>query len=263
MTIFWHSLKKQLSGARWYAVGLFIYSWMLLAVWPSMQRVNLDQYMAAYPKEFLQFFGGGEMLSLSTIEGFLSIEYLAIFFVLIIGFNLASNAGAALAGSIENRTMDFTLSQPISRRSLFWQELAATFVCTLALVWVGIGSIFIQSAMYDITISTKGFVLLGILATVFLWLWIGIAYLISSLTASKTVVAAGTLGLMIITYTITALSGMTEKLKTVSHWSPFQYYDPAVTIKDQALVNRELLILAGTGLLLAWLAGQVFNRRDI
>ncbi len=97
-------LKEQKNGIIYYALGLFGYTWLMVSMFPSMKAANMEQLTESMPEEFMKFFGGAEgFTAYSTIEGFLSMEYLSLFFVLIISFYFAASAGSAIAGQIEKK----------------------------------------------------------------------------------------------------------------------------------------------------------------
>ena len=115
-------LKEQRNSIIYYALGLLAYVWMIMAIYPSFgNSTEIEELIKLYPKDFLKFFGGNET-ALSTIEGFMSLEFLNFFFILIVLFYIGAAAGSIVAGRIENKTMDFFLSQPISRIKILISE---------------------------------------------------------------------------------------------------------------------------------------------
>jgi len=255
------SFKEQFISIIYYYIGLLGYTWMMVGFFPLIESIK-GVYLEQMPETFLKFFGG-DMLSMTNFEGFISIEFLALFFILIVSFYVASSAGSIIAGAIEKKTMDFNLSQPFSRNSLVLSESLVTMLYTGLLVSLTTLSIFILCNLYKISISPNGLLAFALTATVFLWSIYGIAIFLSSILKSKITVAAVTVSLVMGFYVFTAMTAIVDKLKDFARFSLFYNYNPQKLLESGQPNWHQLEIWAI--ILLVGILGSlfIFNRKDV
>jgi ABC-2 type transport system permease protein len=256
--------KDQWRSILYYLAGLTAYSWIMIGMYPSMKNVNFEAYFEQMPKEFLQFFGATDMKAYSTIEGFLSMEYLSSFFILIIAFYVAASAGSTIAGAIEKRTIDFDLSQPISRTRLLLSEAVVSLFDTFLITFGAVYGIWLLCKAYDISISGKGIFAFALTATLLMWAIYGVAILISSLLRSKMSVAAITLAFVLGSFIFYSLTQIFDKLKNYDILSIFYLYpNPQEVLKDGQVHWDKIGIL--TLILIIGLISStvIFNKKDI
>lgn len=256
--------KDQWKSILYYLAGLIGYAWIMISMFPSMKKVDFEAYFSQMPKEFIKFFGDINAQAYGTIEGFLSLEYLSFFFIIIIAFYIASSAGSTIAGSIEKRIIDFDLSQPITRTKLLISEAIVGLVGSSVLVFGTAASIWLLCQIYKIDISGKGIFVFAFSATIFLWAIYGFAILVSSLLRTKMTVAAITLAFVLGSYVLYSLTGIIEKLKNFDKLSIFYLYNnPQDLLKGGQIHWGYILILLAilaVGLISSII---IFNKKDI
>lgn len=255
--------KEQYRSVVYYFLGLFVYAWMIIGLFPTMQNSGLSEIYSKYPEDLMKFFGASDMMAMSKIEGFISFEFLSLFFVLIIAFYLGSAAGSTIAGAIEKKTMDFQLSQPISRTKLVISETIVGLINAFLLTALTAFSIFLLSKAYHVSISGQGLIAFSIVATFFLWAFYGIALFLSAIIRSKITVSSGTVAIVMILYVFTSMTKFVEKLARFDKYSLFYLYNPQKILESGDINWNHIIILA-----LVLLAGVlssiiIFNKKDI
>src|SRR6056297_570642 len=90
---------------------------LFLAFFPSLSTagIDLDAYVEAFPPAFREAFG---IIAISSIEGFLAVEFYQFAWLLLVGLYLAYLAGGTIAGDVASGRMDLTLSAPVARRDV-------------------------------------------------------------------------------------------------------------------------------------------------
>lgn len=256
-------LKKQFSSSMYYFAGLFLYVWMMTSMFPSMEKIDLSKLYGQFPKEFLNFFGAKDILSLSSYEGFISIEFLSLFFILIISFFVASSASNTIAANIENKSIDFSLSQPISRTKFVLSNTIVSLLYTALLVILTSLSMYVLGKIYHVGLSIKGLLAFSIVAICLLWSIYGIAILLSSIFKNKVTVASATLSIVLAFYILIAMSNIIGKLKEFDKFSIFYAYNPQALLEtgninwNQAGALLLIFVLGlGTSIL-------IFNKKDV
>lgn len=255
------NFKKQTLGLIYYFSGLFFFAWMIIAFFPSVKSVK-GAYLESMPEQFLKFFGG-EMSSMTTLEGFLSIEFLSLFFVLIIAFYVGSTAGSTMAGAIEKRTIDFQLSQPITRSRFVLGETIVGLIGTAILVAATVISIFVLSRAYDEPLNSKGLATFTLVATIFLWAFYGLALFFSSVMKNKISVAALTVSTLMALYVFDAMTRIVDKLSAYDKFSLFRIYNPENILKNGEINWTHLAILLSVLIVGTFSSLAIFNRKDL
>ncbi|HOX41141.1 MAG TPA: ABC transporter permease subunit [bacterium] len=264
INIILRKFRDQWRSIIYYLIGLIGYAWMIIGLYPTMEKANFDEIIKNYPEEMLEFFGGeGAAASFSTIEGFLSLEFLSLFFILISIFYVASAAGSSIAGAIEKKTLDFQLAQPVSRTKLLLAETILGLIVTAGIVKVTTLAMWLLATAYDTEIKRDGLIAFALTATLLLWAFYGIALFLSSFIRSRLVVITATVFIMMGFYVFTSMTQIIDKLASYDRLSIFFLYKPDELLRSGNINENHLLVLAA--ITLTGIIGSliVFNRRDI
>lgn len=254
--------KDQMMGLIYYFIGLFLYAWMIIALFPMVKTIK-GAYVESMPEQFLKFFGGSGPASMGTIEGFLSLEFLSLFFVLIIAFYIGSAAGSTMAGAIEKRTIDFQLSQPISRSRFVLAETIVGLLGTAALVILTGLSIYVLTKAYHTDISSKGLASFILVAIIFLWTFYGVGSFLSSIMKNKITVAAATVSIVMALYVFNAMTRIVDKLAGYEKYTLFNMYNPEAILKNGEINGYHLTVLLAILVLGVGLSLLIFNKKDL
>ena len=257
-------LKEQRKSVMYYAIGLFAYAWMIIAIFPLFaEDMMMEEYLAVMPDELLALLGVEDITAMSTIEGFLTLEYLAIFFVLIVTFFVASSAGSTIAGAIEKKTIDFQLSQPISRIRLLLSEAFVAVIYTIGLVAFNSLAMIVLSQFHGVDLSTKGVLAFTVLASGLMISIYGIAIFLSSILKSRTTVMTTTIFLILGMHIFQSMTMFVDRLKDFESATLFYMYNPEEILKTAQLDLNHILIF-----LLIFFVGLIssmviFQKKDI
>jgi ABC-2 type transport system permease protein len=260
--IFWHNLREQTIGVIWYLFGIWLYLWMLIAFFPYMKKVHYDQLLAQLPK-VVQNLYGNTLNSVTTIEGFLSGEFLAFFFVIIVGMYAASAAGSAIAEKIDNKNMDFELSQPISRSQYFLAHLYVILTNLGIIVGITCLTILLLCSIYNVPIFAQGVLAFGINAYLFFFFLAGLALLLSTLLRRKIQIVGLLASLLIAFYFFTTLAQLISKLNPYLKDSLYYYYNPHDLLANGTIPLASLIFFILPGIVFIALAWYIFQKRDI
>lgn len=261
LTIIIQKFKEQYKGILYYFLGLFLYTWMIVGLYPSISRVKAD-YLQQMPTNLLKFFGG-DVASIMTATGFLSLEFLSLFFILIIAFYIGSAAGSTIAGQIEKKTMDFQLSQPVSRTKLVLSETILGLCNTFILTALTTIAIYLFAKLYNVPISNSGLIAFAVTAIAFLWSIYGIGLFFSSILRTKITVASATVSLTMAFYIFSSMTRMVDKLSKLDKCSLFYLYDPQKLLDTGKINLDHILILAAIFIVGLISSLIIFNKKDI
>ncbi len=263
----WNIAKRQFTEQRnsvlIYLASLFGYTLLMVSMFPTLKKMDIESLIQNYPKEIADFFSQSGMSSYSKIEGFLSMEFLSFFFILVIAFYIGSAAGSAIAGQIEKKTMDFNLSQPVSRTKIVLANAIVALLYSALIVNFTSFAIWFCCQAYNIEISTKGIAAFALFATVFIWSIYGIGVFFSSILRSKIGVSLLTVGITLASFIILSLTRIVDKLKDLENISIFKLYDPEKLLANGQINLQHILILLS--IMILGLAGSliIFNKKDV
>ena len=255
--------KEQKNSVFVYTGALIGYLLLMVSLFPSVKKIDMEALMKDFPQQFANFFGSSGLTNYNTIEGYLSMEFLSFFFILILTFYVGSAAGSAIAGQIEKRTIDFNLSQPVSRtKSVLAESLVALIYSTLIIIACSF-SMWFLGKVFNSEFKISGLIAFTVIVTFFLWAIYGIAIFISSILKSKSTVMLATFGITLFFFIFLSLTRMVNKLKDFNKFSLFYLYNPEELLKNGDINIWHIVILLA--ILLVGLFGSlmIFNKKDI
>lgn len=244
-----------------YAASVALYGVLILAIWPSMQTSGISEMWDRYPESIKKAFGA--TINFAQFDGFITLEYLAQMWVIIMAAFAIGVATASLAGEIEKGTMELLLSQPISRRSIVVTRHIYMSITLIALIAATMLPLMIGAPLVDGELNNKGVAAVSLLAFLFYEAIGSMAFFFSSIASSRGRALFASLGILIASYTLDLLAKFNEFIDNFHFLSLFYYYDPYRYIHDASIAWGDLAVLAAITLICTAAAVTWFERRDI
>jgi ABC-2 type transport system permease protein len=258
---FKHTLRRLRGQMIGWSLGLALYALMMVSLFDSIAGIEgFEEMIANYPEDLMAFFGGSDMLALTTPKGYLDVYYFNYMAVIIGIFAIGACAGL-LVSDEERGILDLVMAYPISRTALFWGRLLGFVAATAVILFVAWLSWLLPSrgTGLDLTWIELLRPFLPLLAQ--LLLFGALALLLSMVLPSSRIVGMITGGLLVANYLLLGLSNINEDLKSFVEFTPLHFYQGGKAITD--LNWRWLTGLLAVTLVLACLAWWRFQHRDI
>lgn len=236
---------------------------MIISLFPSVKSFDMQGFINQAPDYLKGFYTSGGIKDIASIEGFLSGEILSFFLIFIVAFFVAGSASSTIAGAIEKKTMDFQLSQPISRTKYFISDFITTLGFTAIISGITLFAIKPICAAYNIPINGAGIAKLWLMAYIMILSIYGISLLFSSIFRSKAAVVSLTVGLTFAFYMLTTLAAAVDKLKDFKPYSLYYYYKPYELMTGSAIEFKDVTVLLLVFLIGSSLGSFIFNKKDI
>ena len=200
--------------------------------------------------------------NLTTITGFYGVMF--TYFALMASISAAMWGSDVISKEERDKTVEFALTLPISREKLVTAKILAAVVnCVGLLVVMWVASL-VSVAQYQPDSEFYAFLFLCMqalfmLQMVFLAVGIFLGCAMKQYKRSGSVAVSLLLG----TYFISVISGLSENLEFLKYFTPFKYFNPAMLLNESRIdINYVLLSLA---IIIVCIAGGYFTyaRRDL
>lgn len=256
-------LKDRWVSATIFGVSLLLYCWMMVVLMPAfLTNVGYQKMVEEVPQAFMTVFSGESTIVFNP-EGFLSAYFFALWWPIIVGSFAIAAATAIVAKEIDEGTMDFLLSQPITRTNLILSRFWALSIYLFVLTAVTFGGTWLLAPLYKVELNLKGLLTTGVLGLAFVIAISSFSLLFSLILRERNTAIVASLFLFIGTHLLNALSGLNETLGKFRFLSFFKYYRPSHTLATGELPLNDLSVFLAVIAVCLALSLIIFGRKDI
>ena len=259
-SVFAKTIYDRRHGLVWWSIGIALLTVSVLSVWPSVHD-EYQKLVQNYPEALLAFFGI-EKGGLGSATGYLQAELFGLMLPLILIAYMIAACSAATAGEREAGTLEFLLSQPVSRARVLLEKYLGICISLATIVAVFVVALVVSTGVFDLHIGTANLLAATASALVLAALFGAIALLAGSVTRHRALAAGVASAAAVAAYLLSSLAALVEGLKTFRPMSPFWWYsghDPL----QHGLEPLHVLLLVGATLVFVSAAVATFVRRDL
>ncbi|NOZ51419.1 MAG: ABC transporter permease [Chloroflexi bacterium] len=221
----------------------------MLAILDTMPSAMLDAFN-------LQAF------NLTTLSGFYGVMF--TYFALILSIAAAMWGSDIISKEERDKTVEFSLTLPVTRSKLVTGKTLAALANCIGLLLITWGATVANAQSYQPDSQFYHFLALGMLA-LFIMQLMFLAIGIFLGCAMKQYKRAGSVAvsLLLVTYFMSIISGMHEKLDFLKYFSPFKYFD-AGELLHKGQMDTTYLLLSAVIIVVAMVgAYYTYARRDL
>ena len=246
-------------------IGLL--SYLIIFMIEDMGFEELQEIIAGFPEEMIAFFGDTEIFT--SPYGFWCLEMLS-FIWLYAGIYIVYMASGLLSQEVEDKTIDLSLSKPITRNKFLGSKI--TFLYIFIVATMGIFFLITMGGMaFSSIFSEEGLFfdrlwLTYLIVILFLGALAMVAKLFSTIfLATRKSMALGVVILFLMFFLGEFYIYMDESIQGVKYISVFYYFNPAEYLvhSDFPLYIRDLIVLGSINVGLIAASLLVFNKKDI
>ena len=260
---FWKTLRDLRRALAWWSLGTVALSAFIVAVYPSVRdNPELNKMVENYPDALKALFGLGQGVDYTSAVGYLNSELFSFMLPLLL-LVAAIGAGArAIAGEEERGTLDLVLANPVSRRRLILDKLAALVAEVAALGLVSWLSLVIGCRIVGLNVSSSHLAA-ATAAAVLLAVSFGAIALFVGAATGRRGAAIGAAGAgAVAAYLLSSLAELVGFLEPLRGASPFYHY-VAQDALGTGLALDHVAFLLGLVLAASTAAVVAFARRDL
>ena len=258
---FKHTLRRKRGAILGWGFGLAVYGVLMVLMFDSIADIEgMQELLAAYPKEIMAFFGGADIMAITTAKGYVDLYYFA-YMPVIVGIFAAVTGAGLLVGDEESGILDLILSHPVSRTALFWGRVLGFVAATLLILLISWLSWVVPAGSTSMDLSWVEFLQPFVPLFAELLLFGTLALFLSMVLPSGRAAAAITSGLLVGDYLLQGLANLNADLQSVVQYTPLHFYQGGDAI--DGLNWGWLGILVGASLGFVLLAWWRFQQRDV
>jgi ABC-2 type transport system permease protein len=260
--LFKRTIAEQKIAFPVYLGSLALYALMMIASFPSIagNQQAIVQYWDSFPETMKKFFGSQE-LSIGTFEGFISLEYMLAWQMILIAFAIALST--RLTKETEDGTLELILSYPISRLKLILSKFAAAVCLIISLTFLSSVVLYLFTFINTASISFGRLMELSLVSSALFFAFLGIGFLCAALFNERGKAIAVMVAVLVVSYLIDVFAGIWDRIKNFHFLSLFKYAKVETILKNGVIDEKNLLILLGVGIVSFIIAAFLFQRKDI
>lgn len=200
--------------------------------------------------------------NLTTVTGFYGL--MMIYYALMGGIAAAMWASDSISKEERDKTVEFSLVLPVSRGRVVTGKLLAALVNCIVFVLVTWGVSWAAAQQFHPDPTFNSFLALEMAAMLIIEvIFLAVGLLLGC--AMKQYKSSGSIaiGIILVTYFLSIMSGMQANLDFLKYFTPFKYFDAGVLLQTGRLDAPYLALSAGIIVVCVLLAYFVYNRRDL
>ena len=203
-----------------------------------------------------------EAFNLTTLSGFFGVMF--IYCALLLSLSAVLWGSDIISKEERDKTVEFSLALPVTRGKVVTAKTLAAAVNCIVLLVITLGASLANAAKYQPDSAFFEFLFLCMIALfimqmIFLAVGIFLGCAMKHYKQSSAVAIALLLG----TYFLSVLSGLSENLEFLKYFTPFEYFDPA-TLLHESRIDLAYAALSA-GIIAVCLVGAylAYSKRDL
>ena len=262
--LLWKALREQ-SGAIVFSTivlsALFVLGGYLFRTFGGM---SAEMFAKVSPELIAGMFGGG-LGGLTPLETWLITLFVHPVLLVVLASVVIASASRAMAGEIDEGTVDLLLSYPVSRSTVVvvvtvLVQIEVVLLCSVVLMSLRAG---LALGGIDPPSNWSAFVWVTVNLWALYFAASGIALLISAWASERGVAIARTLGFLVISFFLNLLASLWDQVEWLRYVSIFNYHQPQPTVASGGPLAFDFAVLLLVGTLSTAAAFRHFGGRDI
>jgi len=201
--------------------------------------------------------------SWNTILGLCNV-YFPIYIVVMMSIFAASTGASIVSNEEKNKTAEFLLTKPLSRKDIFISKMVSLFSLVLLIFIIQTLVAFIGIRSFgESTASSNLFFKMQFNGLMLMLFFTSICVLISMLMTAKSNFMGLVVGIVFGSYFIDAISKVTDKTNWLGYFSPYHYFGFQISNPDYGFDFVKMGLMVLVCFLLLYLSYFLYNKKDI
>ncbi|OPX43948.1 ABC-2 family transporter protein [Ruminiclostridium hungatei] len=261
MNIFLHELKSSAKSIIIWSLSMAALAVMYIFIFTGLGSdiAEFQDLMNSLPemaKKLLSVYAE----SLSTLEGFYSFVFV---YVVLCGAIQAMNLGLSIISKeLREKTADFLLTKPVSRRTILTWKLAAAFAAIVITNIIYMCVTFTAALSVKGQFSMKAIFMISLTLLLIQAIFMVLGVVVAAMAGKLRSVIAVSLG-TVFGFFILNMFGSVIGEKAIRYITPFKFFDYGYIIRNSAYEAPYLAVGAGFVVLAVAVSYLVYVKKDI
>jgi len=255
---------NRLSLLLW-SVVISILIAVTMSVFPTFieNQSKVMGMISLVPKTALEFKGISNIADLTSKLGFYAANNVIYMMVLGSIFSIVLSSNILLKEEY-NKTAEYLLTRPLTRKSIFMSKLSAVLlqVFLLNIITAAIGFISMEILQKG-DINLQAFFILSTYTLLLNLLFGAMGLFLSTLVKKPKPITTVGIGLVLFLYFLFTISKITESVSKIGYVSPFKFVRTDISSESYMLDYWRLLYFLGFSVILIMLSYRIYRRKDI
>ncbi len=262
MNIFLHELKANFKSLLIWGVIVILLIVIAMAKFAAYEgNPDMLTILDSMPPALLDAFNL-KAFNLTTLSGFFGVMF--TYFALILSIAAAMWGSDIISKEERDKTVEFSLTLPITRSKLVTAKTLAVVVNCLALLLITWGASVVAAAPHHPDSAFYNFLALEMQSLFILeMIFLSIGIFLGCAMKQYRRAGSAAVSLLLATYFMSIISSMNEKLDFLKYFSPFKYFDAGMLFREGKM-NMTYLLLSAV-IIIVGMVGAYFTyaRRDL
>lgn len=246
------------------SIGIILYEGLLTGVYPVIAKNPAVTVIAeSIPSAVKSVFGVPENSRTDTFEAFISGQFFARIWVMLMALYGIQTANALLAKMVDDGSLAFLLSTPVSRSEILSTQTGVLISTNAILVAVTIVGLYFGTFCSGIEIEHWRYLRLGILGLSFFSLIEIYCLFFSAWFAGEERALTFATGLTLAFYGLDIVGGLSADFSWLKNLSLFQWFQPQEVLEGTTDPAWSIIGLSAASAVLWFLAKKVFDTKDL
>ena len=261
--LIWETMRERKWPVAIYCVSSVLMLLLYVALYPSLQAQSQQfaEVMKSLPENLLKALGSSSLTNF-TLEALLSSKQFSLFWQLLAAILAISIAGNDLAGEVEKGTVEFLLSQPVSRLKIYFARFISGSILLTIFSAVSTITVIPLAKAFNVAYVGENYYKLFLVAWLFSLAVYAIAYCLSAVFSTKGRVFGIGAAIVAVMYAAFLVAALKDSLDGLKYISFFHYFAPDL-LTTGTIDKLGVLIFVLTIVIALGLGAIIYEQRDI
>lgn len=262
MNIFWRELKANFKSLLIWGVIMALFIWVGVSKFSAYyNNPEMLAVLESFPPALLAAFSFGAF-NLTTVTGFFGLMF--TYFTLILAIPAAMWGSDIISKEERDKTVEFSLTLPVTRSRLVTAKALAALVNCVALLLITWGASLASAAQYPPEAGFQGFLARCMLAVFILQLvFLAVGLFLGCAMKQYRRTGAVAVSLLLGTYFLSVVPALNRDLDWLKYLTPFKYFEASALLRESRF--DPLFVGLSLGIVLVCTVGAylTYGRRDL